>query len=379
MRKLAFLLLLAAASPSAPAQTRVTISQFEQLLAGLHGQSDGKVAHQLSSLELTERITSATLARWERDFAGKRTQETLTDLADRSAFLNLPAADLPRDPPPEIVSQQKIFSQTIAYVSEMLPKLPDFSALRTTTCFEVATPHQVLQQQGFQISQLNTSRPSYRLLGPANSADAKGAQLYFAGIWGIVVTYRDGLEVAETSSKGERHARPPAGELITRGEFGPIFYVVLKDVMRGKVTWSHWEQNGNGTLAVFRYDVPKQASHFAIESGVGNAVELPAYHGEIGVDAASGTIFRITVEEDQPAPDSIAEASILVEYGPVSIGGSNYICPVRAVALSRQPASSSKGNLKADPPPIFVNDVSFTQYHVFRAEARILPGNDASP
>ena len=47
------------------AATPITVAELEQLLAAAHGQSDGKVAKQLSDLELTERASSIRLARWE--------------------------------------------------------------------------------------------------------------------------------------------------------------------------------------------------------------------------------------------------------------------------------------------------------------------------
>jgi hypothetical protein len=381
MRKPALFLLLAAMGPTVPAQTRATVAQMEQLLTTLHHQPDANVARQLSGFELTERVTSDTLARWETEFKGKHTQETLTALADASAFLDLPVADLPATPPPELAAQEQIFARTGNYVGKTLHKLPNFSALRTTTYFETATPQQLLQQQQFQVYQLNESKPSFRSLGPVNETETKGTQLYSAGAWEVTVTYRDGLEVADTPSRNGRHAAPPAVGLTTKGEFGPILYVVLEDAIHGKVTWRHWEQGANGLLAVFRYEVTKEASHYAVVPSVNGSAEFPAYHGEIAVDPASGTIFRITIEADRLPSDAMFESAILVEYGPVPIGGNTYICPVRAVAILKHPSSAVDGRSQIVPAPLqtFVNDVSFTKYHVFRSDARILPGNAVSP
>jgi hypothetical protein len=381
MRKLGFLLLLAAIGPTAPGQTRVTVGQMEQLLASFQHQPDAKVARQLSGFELTERVTSDTLSRWETEFSGKRTQETLTALADASAFLDLPAADLPAAPPPELAAQEQIFSRIAGYVSKTLSKLPNFSALRTTTYFETSTPRQLLQQRQLQVYQLNNSNPSFRSLGPLNSAESKSIQLYSAGTWGVVVTYRDGLEVEDALSRNGKHAAPPAVGLTTKGEFGPILYVVLGDAIHGKVTWGHWERGTNELLAVFHYEVHRELSHFAVASGIFSPADYPAYHGEIAVDPASGTIFRITIEADHLPSDSMSESSILVEYGPVPIGGNIYICPVRAVATLKQPSTAADGSSLPASAPLqtFVNDVSFTKYHVFRSDARVLPGFSTSP
>jgi len=62
---------------------------------------------------------------------------------------------------------------------------------------------------------------------------------------------------------------------------------------------------------------------------------------------------------------------ILVEYGPVMIGANSYICPVRAVAMSKVPIMNDLGSLAGTKTEL--NDVLFTQYHVFRAESRIVP------
>ncbi|HEY5213260.1 MAG TPA: hypothetical protein VIJ38_09585 [Acidobacteriaceae bacterium] len=46
------------------------------------------------------------------------------------------------------------------------------------------------------------------------------------------------------------------------------------------------------------------------------------YHGEISIDPKQGSILRLTVEADLTPSDPILMADIMVEYGPVEIGGS---------------------------------------------------------
>ena len=78
----------------------------------------------------------------------------------------------------------------------------------------------------------------------------------------------------------------------------------------------------------------------------------------------------------------------MVEYGPVEIGGATYICPVKSVSLIVARTVNTKANYqnkfgpastKAGPLLTKVNDVQFKQYHRFRAETRILTGDDAEP
>ncbi len=159
--------------------------------------------------------------------------------------------------------------------------------------------------------------------------------------------------------------------MTTSGEFGPILSVVTGDAANGKVFWSHWEQGASGPLAVFRILVRQDESHFLV-TGAGNMPRNPSYHGEIAVDPASGTIYRVTLASDWKPPFQPSIAAIVVEYGPVEIGAASYICPIKGVALSRV-RNGDIGGRAAMPFHTFVNDVTFTDYHVFRGEVHILP------
>ena len=86
----------------------------------------------------------------------------------------------------------------------------------------------------------------------------------------------------------------------------------------------------------------------------------------------------------------------MVEYGPVEIGGKTYICPLKSVALSLAQSSkivedaplhlkpvmgvsetyepSEIMSVAQGPPQTLLNDVAFEQYHLFRAEARVVLG-----
>ena len=92
MREWVLLLFLMNSAWPAMAAKSVNVGQVEHLLDTLHGKSDAKVAYELSSLELTERVGPTRLAQWEKDFPGRRTHEALIKLADLAAFLS-PAAD----------------------------------------------------------------------------------------------------------------------------------------------------------------------------------------------------------------------------------------------------------------------------------------------
>ena len=155
--------------------------------------------------------------------------------------------------------------------------------------------------------------------------------------------YRDGEEVVEPGPVKVDKTRTPTEGLKTWGAFGPILGLVLVDAAQNKLAWSHWEQGPDGNIAVFRYSVTKDKSHyevryccvasaFGLESN--SFQQMSAYRGEISVDPTTGVIVRLTLEAELSASDPISRAAIAVEYGPVELGGASYICPARSVSLS---------------------------------------------
>src|ERR1700733_15402579 len=97
--------LLAGFVPSAFAANRVTVAQFDQILSSHQRDSDADLANRITDVELTERVTTARLLRWETQFPGPRAPLALTALADSSAFLDPPAADQVSMPPPDLTIQ----------------------------------------------------------------------------------------------------------------------------------------------------------------------------------------------------------------------------------------------------------------------------------
>jgi len=105
----------------------------------------------------------------------------------------------------------------------------------------------------------------------------------------------------------------------------------------------------------------------------------PAYQGEIAIDPASGAIMRITVLADLAPRYQRVNTAIMVEYGPVEIGGTTYICPLKGVAFSKMPMNIGAAEPdSATPVQTQMNDVTFTDYHLFRSESRIVPADAES-
>jgi hypothetical protein len=168
--------------------------------------------------------------------------------------------------------------------------------------------------------------------------------------------------------------------------------------LKGKITWSHWEKGASGTEAVFHYSVPKEKSNdkvqfccvsSGLDSSAGRTVwqvfsELAAYHGEIAFDPVTGAILRITMEAEMPPNEVVSTAGIVVEYGPVEIGGKTYICPVKSVSILKAHTEEPKMGLHMassyqSQAKTFLNDVAFGQYRRFGSETRILTGDSLAP
>ncbi len=372
--QIAFALLVAfGTAQSALAAQTLSIEKMEELLTSLRGKSDGKVAGELNGVHPTERVSASRLARWEAEFPGSRTREELMKLADMSAFLEPPAPDVLENARPDVKTQLGILKLAVQYVANTMPRLPDFYATRVTTHFD-----NQIQQSSFSVGSLSE-------------------ELHPAGSYTRTVTYRDGREVAYEGAGKQK--QEPALALTTTGEFGPILIVVVEDALHGKVAWSRWEQGAGGPIAVFAYAVPQTESHFMVglaRTGAGQGI-FPAYHGEIAIDSVTGAILRLVEIADLTPTRPGMLASISLEYGPVTISGRSYICPVKGVAFSEYPLNdpsaankstaafglvgkeineNSDKDLSSENTEL--NDVAFTNYHEFGSEARIVTSPDAS-
>ncbi|HKF49578.1 MAG TPA: hypothetical protein VKB38_19615 [Terracidiphilus sp.] len=379
MGKSAFLpaIIFLLATPFAPAQTRVTVAQMEQQLASLSQQKEDAAASQLARLQLSERVSPSRLAQWQSRFKGQRARQILLYLADASSIYDLPASELPSTPPPDDATRAAILERARQYVRSMRPRLPNFSAVRTSTSYEVTSLDQIeAEERQLQFLELTRDRLGFHSLGTV----AHPQQLFLEGSAESLVTYQDGAEVQSDPQTQGKHRTLVPRSLTSEGEFGPILSLVDQDTVNGSIAWSHWEQGDSGPLAVFRYTVPADKSHFAVFSPMASIPGVssenhPAYHGEIAVDPETGSVLRIAIIAD-PSPSNPSEgfgnpASMVVEYGPVEIGAKTYICPVHAVAITQvfDPGDSKAPAL----PRTFVNDVTFTNYHLFRSDMRILP------
>lgn len=375
--KLIFVVALLAAVP-AFAGENVTVEQLSGEVASLSKEKDAKAADRLDDLKLSERLSANKLAALEAALPGPKSRQALLALADQAEFLDLASAEIPNRPAPTVTEQRAIIAKSVDYAEATLKTLPNLFARRHTTRYENVPA-------GLRAANTGTLLP-YQPLHPVSQSVA-------------TVLYRDGREESVKKGTKQKGESPSATKgMITFGEFGPILSVLYGDLPKGNLRWSHWEQGQANLEAVFRFDVPKSDSHYLVRfcciSGA-PFQQFPAYHGEIAIDPAKGTILRVTLVADMTQDDPITTSDLMVEYGRVELGGKTYFCPRKSLSVSVAPAQDAQVNAPplpglqpwlatagaragvGDPrpkPPMqtLLNETVFDQYHLFRGDVHIL-------
>jgi VWFA-related protein len=407
MRKAMLLTLTAMMVFPAGAARRVTVAQLAETLAAAMAEhrSDEDIARQAGGLELSQRLTGPTLDRFAaRMPLQPHTAFALQMLADQSAFLDPPPDELPATAPPDDATQQLMLEAARAYAVQTWSRMPNFFVTRVTNRFD-DSPH-ALEKGAWPIR----------------------AGLHLAGTSSQQIAFRDGKEVLDATPAPGSGKAPAELGLRSWGEFGPALTVVLADMAHQKVAFTHWEQTMAGLTAVYHYQVPQEASHYAVaykaknetvlgrtqfgyggrsrspqqvanipkESELKEYGETPGYHGTIAIDPATGAVLRITIEAELSSSSPLRRAASMIEYGPVSIGDREFICPVRSLALSEEPmwmAVSQNSQMvmngvndeslwqspsgrTVNSTVLLINETSFTNYHRLGSTSRIIT-NDA--
>jgi VWFA-related protein len=373
MRRYLLCLILLCASVPVFAARSIPVGELEQQLAALRGKADVDAAFQIGAIVLTERLSWTRESELEKTLPGEMSRQALRAIADESQFRDPPLNEIPSQPAPDTATQRGIMGRVVAYVSKTIPQLPNFLASRATDQYE-DTPQLVASQTAVMVP--------YQ-------------PMHFLATQTSDVAYQDGKEMRGGTAKVSAQL-PTASGLNTWGVFGPILSTVLLDAAQSQVAWSHWEQGPDGVRAVFSYAVPKAKSHYEVvyccvaeQAGVRAANLFPfrkleGYHGEIAIDPATGIIRRLTLKAELKADDPVVKADIMVEYGPVEIGGQAYTCPLRSVSSSRAESVQVDPNFhfslanQLQPLKNQIADTTFENYHVFRSETRVLTAEEAN-
>lgn len=349
-----------------PATRRVTVEELEQLLNANSGQGDTKLAQQIATFELTQRLDDAKLSSFLAVTRGKKTRDAFLALADLASFLPASLEATTNDPPPPPDEQEHIMIKAQEYLKSAITRFPDLVATRRASLYAETTN---LDMRARKID----FEPMHLL---DNSEDG--------------VVYRQGQEIVDADAR--KRPQRPSANLTTYGVFGPSLQIMREIVTDSSlVRWSHWEQDSNGRRAIFNYSIPTARSLFQITAcclpdgdGSGDIKILAGHHGQITIDTASGAILRLSVIADIKGFLPILRSDLMIAYGPVNVGGKTYICPVKSVTAftgrSRlQRSSWGWGFWTYGPPETQLNDFEFDNYHIFRSSSRVLPGDSSAP
>lgn len=399
MRKLHILLVLTLISLPAFAAQRLTVDELHSWLAArkASNQSDNDIARAISTLQLIERLTPATLSGFKTEFVpGRKTSQALDLLADCSEFLDPPANEILARPPPDAEALNAMFKATAYFADTTLRRMPDFLATRITQSYDDDNPH--------------APAPPPNATEDVNLIAPQGEMMH-VGTFNQEISIRDGQEVPTKQRRAKKTPSQAPPGFSTRGEFGPVLWMVLLDLGKGKLTWGHWEQTQAGVAAVFHYRIPQSASHFAVDycclgadrdrmtwasfRGAGgrplpstpggqlpDAKQIndayhgtPGYHGSIFIDPASGVILRITLDAEMGPSEPVTRNASAIDYGTVQIGGKEFVCPSRSVAISLTRAYfADKPGLRTI---LHINRTEFTNYHRFGSTIQIVPSEEA--
>ena len=211
---------------------------------------------------------------------------------------------------PGSATQTKMLALAKDFVARTIPRLPNFTATRTTTTYQ---------------------------------RDLLYKELWHAvGLSHALVFYRDGQE---TQSSSEFEIDPV---LSTRGEFGPILSAVTLDITKDNFAWSRWEHGEKGPLAVFQYRAEAGHSHYEVEN------RLSGYVGEITIDPADGSIVRLALKADMEPANPFLMADVMIEYGPEVLGDKDLYLPEKGrgtIAGSEATVGEQRGIHQLPPVP----------------------------
>jgi VWFA-related protein len=346
----------------APYFKRVTVAEIAQALK--RGGGDRELAGELGGMEAAERVSSVRLAGWLKHAPGERSREALTVLADRSAFLEPPKDDLDPRPAPNETDRKAILQRAADFLVSEIPRLPNFYANRVTTQYGEPVPR---EGQTWKVAQ-----PDRRL----HLERTTRARVFF----------EEHKEVVDHEAVKAEDS-PIKEKLTTSGTFGPILLLAMKRSSEpgSTIQWSRWEKSAGGPVAVFRFNVAPDLNGFqvgfcclALDDRMIPYERDASFHGEVAIDPPTGHILRLMVQAKLEPRLPLQGSGIVVEYGPVSMGGVTYFCPINSISISRQRRLWEIGEWGMTfrlygPFKEILNDIRFANYHLFRSESHMLP------
>jgi hypothetical protein len=355
------LLVCALAAPAWAGSRKVTGAQLEDLLRGMKQDKkpDADVAGALKQIELTEQLTRPAMNAMVEFVPGPYSTEQMYVLEARTADLVPPASYLPATPAPDAAAQKALLARAETYVTGTYAKLPELTATRTTLRFQ-DNMQAVASSSGIvgSASEAVTSSGS----GQANS------YIRYINSTKSTVVLEHG---AEKRSAEKDETRWGANRMIALQSRAPDLATVFHEAKQaGAVQWLRWELVNGRPAAVFSFAVPREVSRLDVkvccfpsinQTGVarfytpatagalggggtaGGGVSgnyqtntewhefstTAPYHGEFFLDPDTGIVVRMIVESELKPTDVVHEVDTRVDYGPVKVGATALLVPVK--------------------------------------------------
>ncbi len=360
-RYFALLIVLSAALPGWSAKT-ITVGQLEDMLRTMQQdkKSDSEIAEALKQVQLSEELTVSAMNGLIEYVPGRLTTEQIYVLEARSADLAPPATDLPTTAAPDTAAQKAMLEKAQAYVDGVYKKLPDLTATKTTIRFQ-DNVEAVAASSGVKGSVTDVVTNS-GFVNPASFIH------YINSSEGPIVI-DGGVEKLPTAKDKTPWG---ANRMIAVQEPDPSLSTVFHQAQSaGTLQWLRWEMVNGKQVGVFSFSVPKKGAQLAINvccfpdvtqagvarfytatssaimggSGGGGGVvgnmqtntdwhnfrTTAPFHGRLFIEPKSGIVVRMIVEPELKPSDVVHQLDTRVDYGPVQVGASTLIVPVKTV------------------------------------------------
>ena len=357
----ALLTFLLAAIPVWAIKT-ISVGQLEDMLRTMQQdkKSDAEIADALKQVQLSEELTTSAMNGLISNVPGRLTIEQIYVLEARSADLAPPSKDLPTSPAPDAAAQKAMLDKAEAYVTGVYMKLPNLTANKTTVRFQ-DNVEAVAASSGIKGSVSDVVTGS----GFVNPA----AFVHYINSSESQVFLSSGAELPS----GVKDTTPwGANRMIAVKDPDPSLGTVFQQAQSaGTLHWLRWELVNGKQVAVFSFDVPKKKTRLAVNiccfpdvtqagiarfytatsgavlggSGGGGGVlgnvqtntnwhdfkTTAPYHGRLFIEPGTGTVVRMIVEPELKTSDVVHQMDTRVDYGPVQVGPSTLILPVKTV------------------------------------------------
>ncbi len=325
-----------------------------------HATNDKQVAAYIKKIQLTEKLTDKTILDLEAQGAGPKTVQALQELRDRTASLKPPSHDAtyspatapdntlsagpptasltskPVFPPPNSERQQQILDAMKQYAMSYTQNLPNFMCVQVTRRYIDPNGSDHFRSLGTVLAKL-----SY----------VSGKENY--SVYSVNDRLTEDSTTMESAGKG--------GGAISVGEFGSMMEQIFEPRSEAQFGWDHWSSINGRRMAVFNFFIDSGHSSYSITYGSGPGDEqriITAYKGLVYADENTGEIARIKfIAVDIPKSFPVNEATEIVDYDQVDIGGQPFICPLMAQLFMRAGRESSK------------NQIEFRNYKKFGTES----------